>query len=331
MFSAGGARDVGVERTTQAEDIVNGSGGDDFTIADHGLSKLVSDLPKNMTAISLLPMVKKEKPASDFPELKGSKWPTGFWRLHAWRAFTFLLELLGGQAQGDEARAAMKLVGWSQSVMLAADLKGSTAVINVKVEGTTIKEEVLVRVDEVNSPSGKKGLGKRNGRRILERHTESTALVVSDMLDPPPALSPGQAITPAVPTARKGKREGRPDTEARKVTSTKARAKVERARISDMLTSSQSSLSVVIDQGGESDTKVQKNNGSRLSRRSERYSVGYDKLEVGVSGDSNDVGRRTFWIHDQVEGRVASRCNDLVVVVGNIMYLWTSSFRCFRV
>jgi hypothetical protein len=187
----------------------------------------------------------------------------------------------------------MGLAGWCQSVMFAADLKGSTAVINVKVEATTIKEEVLVKVDEAESAPDSKALGKRNGRRMLERQTESTASVVSDILDPSAALSPEQATTSAIPSARKRKREGKPDTEARKVASTKARAKVERARISDMMTSSKTSLSIV-DQGEEPDTKVAEIAGPRLSRRSERYSVRCDKLEVGISGDSNDVGRRTF-------------------------------------
>jgi hypothetical protein len=187
----------------------------------------------------------------------------------------------------------MGLAGWCQSVMFAADLKGSTAVVNVKVEATTIKEKVLVKVDEAESAPDSKASGKRHGHRILERQTESTASVVSDLLDLSPALSPGQATTSAIPSARKRKREGKPDTEARKVTSTKTRAKVERARISDMMTSSKTSLSVV-DQGKEPDPKVAANAAIRLSRRSERYSVRCDKLEVGISGDSNDVGRSTF-------------------------------------
>lgn len=181
----------------------------------------------------------------------------------------------------------MGLAGWCQSVMFAADLKGSTAVINVKVEATTIKEEVLMKVEEADSASGTKGLGKRNGRRILERQTESPASVVSDILDPPPAVLPEQAITPAVSSPRKRKRGGKSETEERKATSTKAQ-KVERTRISEMMTSSKTSLSVVVEQGREPDTKIQGNAGPRLSRRSERYSVRCDKLEVGMSGDPND-------------------------------------------
>jgi hypothetical protein len=187
----------------------------------------------------------------------------------------------------------MGLAGWCQSVMFAADLKGSTAVVNVKVEATTIKEEVLVKVDEAESAPDSKASGKRNGHRILERQTESTASVVSDLIDPSPALSPEQARALATPSGRKRKREAKPDTEARKVASTKTRVKVERARISDMMTSSKTSLSV-IDRGEEPDTKVAENAGPRLSRRSERYSVRCDKLEVGISVDSSDVGRSTF-------------------------------------
>jgi hypothetical protein len=100
----------------------------------------------------------------------------------------------------------MGLVGWCQSVMFAADIKGSMAVINVKVEVTTFREEVLMKVDEVDSPSGTKGLGKRNGRYVLKRQTESTALVVSDLLDESRAPSPGQATSTATQPGRQRQR-----------------------------------------------------------------------------------------------------------------------------
>lgn len=190
----------------------------------------------------------------------------------------FLRDLWGGHTPRDEAEPVMELAGWCQSVMFAADLKGSTAVVGVKIE-TTLKAEGSVQAPEMAVV-----LGKRNRRRELERQKfEGTASVVSDMLDPPVAA----VAVPSITKSGKRKRESKSDTlVARKATSVKTRVKVERTHISDMMGSSKRSLHTVdkrikVEGGREEGVKG-------VSRRSERYSVRCDRLEVGIPVVSQD-------------------------------------------
>lgn len=182
----------------------------------------------------------------------------------------------------DDAQQTMALAGWCQSVMFAADLKGSTAVVDVKVEQTTVVEEEMG-----DAPEGKI-VGKRNGRRVVKREVESTASVVSDMLD--------QTIVPVPPTSapsttkagQKRKREATPDTlSARKATSRKTRVKVERTHISDMMSSSKRSSHVGSEARVKGEVDLRDQASRTLSRRAERYSVRCDKLEVDVHVSSD--------------------------------------------
>ncbi|GHJ86460.1 hypothetical protein NliqN6_2862 [Naganishia liquefaciens] len=191
---------------------------------------------------------------------------------------------------------ASGLAGWCQSVMFAADLKGSTAVVGVKVEQTVmVKEEVLL----VGGGGGGGGPEESdrseeiNGRRSRQRRqVKSSASVVSEeMLDVPPAVA-------TTTTTRKRKRHVEPlESGARKSTS-KAGGKVARkmttvtttttTRISDLLGSEKGSLQQGERIKGEADAGD--GTARKASRRAERYAVRCDKLEVDPLGPTDSGG-----------------------------------------
>jgi hypothetical protein len=185
----------------------------------------------------------------------------------------FLRDLWGVVAQRPEdeqkeevqkAGREMHLAGWGQSVMFAADLKGSTAVVKVKVE---VKEAV---VEETG----------RGVRRVKKEEVKRTASVISEMV---PQTTPSIVDTlsveadPKPPAASTGKRKRQPITHSgtvAKKTTTKARTKTPAGgHISQMMTSVKREVKEVV--------KVTRGG---VSGRSERYSARCDLLEVDVAG-----------------------------------------------
>lgn len=185
----------------------------------------------------------------------------------------FLRDLWGAVAQRPEdeqkeevqkAGREMQLAGWCQSVMFAADLKGSTAVVKVKVEV----------MEEVKEDTG------RGMRRVKKEEVKRTASLVSEMV---PQMTPSTIDTSSVeadpipPATSTGKRKRKPTTHsgvvAKKATTKASTKSPGGGHISNIMTSVKREVKEVV--------KVTRGG---LSGRSERYSARCDLLEVDVAG-----------------------------------------------
>ncbi|KAJ9101727.1 hypothetical protein QFC21_003066 [Naganishia friedmannii] len=215
---------------------------------------------------------------------------------------TFLCDLWGGGPEETSseqgARPRMELAGWCQSVMFAADLKGSTAVVNIKVEvlkqeGTLVKLEYAGE-SQTSSDPDMKPLDKKRRRRPAARQLETpdTVSVISDLLPDNKWLSTAQSATAAGAQVKKTdaqilagkrKRASAGDNASAKVVvkrvkgPLKSKAKPAQAS-SVMATNSAVPASPAADSGTLGDIR-------RTSRRTERYASRCDKLEVETPAD----------------------------------------------
>lgn len=171
----------------------------------------------------------------------------------------------------------MELAGWCQSVMFAADLKGSTAVVNVKVE--VLKEEDTL-------------LRRRPTAGQLT--TPDTVSVISDLLPDDkslpfaqPGTTAGSQVTEPKLTTLAGKRkristvESATSTPVGKRTKGGSKVKARPAQASSVV-AAQSTIPTNKDMvsGLASDESRQ------TSRRTERYASRCDKLEVEMPADT---------------------------------------------
>lgn len=153
--------------------------------------------------------------------------------------------------------------------MFAADLKGSTAVVRVKVE---VKEEAVK--EELVEATG------RGVRRLKKEAVRGTASLVSEMISqtiPSIVHTPSEDSTTATATTTDRKRKLQPTTQSsvvtKRQTTTKTRTKASTGgRVSDMMTSVKREV--------VEDVKVVRGG---VSGRSERYSARCDLLEVDVT------------------------------------------------
>jgi hypothetical protein len=163
----------------------------------------------------------------------------------------------------------MQLAGWCQSVMFAADLKGSTAVVKIEVK-EEVKEELALAA----------GRGMRRVKKEVERPASLVSEMVSgqttpitDAAEPPTKMD---SLSGLGTIDRKRKRQTLPQAGAilKKKTTTKVHTKAQTGRhISDMMTSVKREV--------KEEVKLTRRG---VSGRSERYSARCDKLEVDVMG-----------------------------------------------
>ncbi|KAJ9116932.1 hypothetical protein QFC22_004590 [Naganishia vaughanmartiniae] len=211
---------------------------------------------------------------------------------------SFLCELWGGgpEAVSNTERARrprMELAGWCQSVMFAADLKGSTAVVNVKVEAST-QERTLLKVE----PEGRQALfdsepkpldSKRRRRPTASQlETPDTASLVSDLLpdEKGSTLAQSKAAdgslrlkTEATSISGKRKRKSATNnaTAKPKVTRTKGASKANAKPVPLF------HETIVVTQSITPTNTAAADDLRQTSRRTERYASRCDKLEVDIS------------------------------------------------
>ncbi|KAJ9113962.1 hypothetical protein QFC19_000158 [Naganishia cerealis] len=216
---------------------------------------------------------------------------------------TFLCDLWGG---GDEessmtngTRPRMKLAGWCQSVMFAADLKGSTAVVNVKVEVSTL-EERIVKLEPESQPAARlnaKSLKRKPpGSRAtaMQLETPDTASIISDSLldqkspsSAPPA-NQGSSYVSQAEVATLNRKRKRVSTVDR---ATAKPPKAAKANGRSKTTSTHTLVKADSSQVSETTSTLYTNSSGfhesiretrRASGRSERYAARCDKLEAVI-------------------------------------------------
>lgn len=193
----------------------------------------------------------------------------------------------------------MELAGWCQSVMFAADLKGSTAVVNVKVE--VLKEEdTLLKLEpmgesQTSMDPESKPLDRKRRRRPTagQLTTPDTVSVISDLLPDDkslpfaqPGTTAGSQVTEPKLTTLAGKRkristvDSATSTPVGKRTKGGSKTKTRPAQAPSVVAApSTIPTNTGVISGLASESR-------QTSRRTERYASRCDKLEVEMSADT---------------------------------------------